>query len=88
MGCSILIPCIIFADEYANGVHKYRLIVPRTRNVLEVCQFVVLLGMFLLVMSDRDPSKLGSFELCFIVYTLGWVLDQFVSTLPTIGVSA
>jgi hypothetical protein len=57
---------------------EYRLIVPRTRNILEVFQFIILLALFLRVMVDRNPSKYGGFELVFMIYTLGWALDQFV----------
>jgi hypothetical protein len=51
------------------------------RNILEVFQFLILLVLFLLVMADRDASTFGLIELVFIVYTFGWVLDQFASIL-------
>lgn len=72
-------PISLYNPRKAPIFNQYRLIVPRTRNVLEVAQFVVLLVLFLLVMVDRDPSTFGGMELSFIIYTLGWVLDQFVS---------
>lgn len=74
-------PISLYNPRKAPLFNQYRLIVPRTRNILEVCQFVVLLLLFLFVMIDRDPSKFGAFEGLFIVYTLGWVLDQLVSSM-------
>ncbi|KAK2626060.1 hypothetical protein QTJ16_004322 [Diplocarpon rosae] len=70
-------PISLYNPRNAPIFNQYRLIVPRTRNVLEVCQFAVLLVLFLSVMVDRDPSKFGGVELAFIVFTLGWVLEQF-----------
>jgi hypothetical protein len=74
-------PISLYNPRKAPMFNQYRLIVPRTRNILEICQFLILLVLFILVMADRDPSKFGSLELVFIVYTLGWVLDQFASIL-------
>jgi hypothetical protein len=75
-------PISLYNPRKAPLFNQYRLIVPRTRNILEVCQFVILLVLFLLVMSDRDASTFGVVELIFIIYTMGWVLDQFVSGAP------
>lgn len=73
-------PISLYNPRKAPLFNQYRLIVPRTRNILEVCQFIILLVLFLLVMSDRDASAFGMVELIFIIYTIGWVLDQFVSS--------
>ncbi len=80
-------PISLYNPRKAPLLNQYRLIVPRTRNILEVCQFITLLVLFLLVMSDRDASKFGTFELLFIIYTLGWVLDQFVSSIVPRSIS-
>ncbi|KAK6582309.1 hypothetical protein PZA11_004717 [Diplocarpon coronariae] len=74
-------PISLYNPRKAPIFNQYRLIVPRTRNFLEVCQFIVLLVLFLSVMVDRDPSKFGVVELAFIVFTLGWVLEQFACIL-------
>jgi hypothetical protein len=74
-------PISLYNPRKAPVFNQYRLIVPRTRNILEVCQFIILLVLFLLVMADRDASTFGVMELVFIIYTLGWVLDQFASIL-------
>ena len=69
-------PISLYNPRKAPLLNQYRLIVPRTRNYLEVCQFVILLVMFLLVMAHRDPTYFGMREWIFIIYSLGWVLDQ------------
>lgn len=74
-------PISLYNPRKAPMFNQYRLIVPRTRNILEICQFMILLVLFLLVMADRDPSTFGFMEVVFIVYTCGWVLDQFSSIL-------
>ncbi|KAN0122224.1 hypothetical protein V8E51_000550 [Hyaloscypha variabilis] len=74
-------PISLYSPRKAPLFNQYRLIVPRTRNILEVCQFIILLVLFLLVMSNRDASTFGMVELLFVIYTLGWVLDQFASIL-------
>jgi hypothetical protein len=75
-------PISLYNPRRAPLFNQYRLIVPRTRNILEVCQFIVLLVLYLFVMIDRDPSNYRVMELVFDVYTMGWVLDQFVSVRP------
>ncbi|KAK0118752.1 hypothetical protein ONS96_011837 [Cadophora gregata f. sp. sojae] len=74
-------PIELYNPRKAHVFNQYRLVVPRTRNVLEVAQFIVLLFLFLFVMVNRDPSTLRGVELAFIIYTLGWVLDQIASIL-------
>jgi len=74
-------PIALYNPRQAPILNQYRLIVPRTRNVLEVAQFIVLLFLFLFIMVNRNPSTFGGVELAFIIYTLGWVLDQFASIL-------
>lgn len=71
-------PISLYNPRKAPLFNQYRLIVPRTRNILEVCQFIILLVLFLSVMADRDPSTFGMVELVFIIFALGWILDQFV----------
>lgn len=70
----------------ASLLDQYRLVVPRTRSFLEVVQFAVLLGLYLLFMAGGggDPagaSAFGARELCFAVFAFGWVLDQFATML-------
>jgi hypothetical protein len=74
-------PISLYNPRKAPMLNQYRLIVPRTRNILEILHFMILLMLFVFVMADRDPSTFGVVELTFIVYTCGWVLDQFASIL-------
>lgn len=76
-------PISLYEPRTAPLLNHYRLIVPRIRNVLEVCQFVLLLVFYVLVMVNRDPAQFDfdAYELVFCFYTFGWVLDQFASIL-------
>lgn len=74
-------PISLYDPRKAPIFNQYRLIVPRTRNFLEVGQFVVLLVLFIWVMSTRDSKFISTVELVFMIYTLGWALDQFASML-------
>lgn len=74
-------PISLYDPMKAPLLNQYRLIVPRTRNILEVCQFVVLLTLYVIVMRDRDPATFSVKEFAFCIYTFGWVLDQFASIL-------
>lgn len=74
-------PISLYDPRKAPLLNQYRLIVPRTRNFLEVVQFIILLVLYVLVMSKRDPGTFSVIELIFCVYTAGWVLDQFATIL-------
>lgn len=74
-------PITIYDPRKAPLLNQYRLIVPRTRNFLEVTQFVILLLLYVLVMADRDPTNFTTVEVAFDFYTAGWCLDQFASIL-------
>ena len=74
-------PILLYNPREAALLNQYRLIVPRTRNLLEVCQFIVLLVLYMHVMENFDPAKFTIRELVFCIYTFGWVLDQFASIL-------
>lgn len=74
-------PISIYDPAKAPFLNQYRLIVPRTRYILEVCQFGLLLILYLLVMLNRYGTKFTRYEAAFCVYAFGWVLDQFASVL-------
>lgn len=74
-------PIALYDPRHAPLLNQYRLIVPRTRNFLEVLHFVILLMLYIAVMNVQDPGPLRLLELTFIVYCLGWVLDQVASIL-------
>ncbi|KAK0308844.1 hypothetical protein LTR01_004723 [Friedmanniomyces endolithicus] len=75
----------LYDPRKAPYLNQYRLIVPRTRNILEVFQFVVLLVLYMLVMVYEahtiGPShlKFTIYELVFTIYAIGWVLDEIAS---------
>ena len=74
-------PISIYNPRKAPLLNQYRLIVPRTRYFLEVCQFSLLLLLYLLVMINREGVNYNYHELGFCLYAFGWVLDQFASVL-------
>ena len=74
-------PISLYNPRKAPLLNQYRLVVPRTRNFLEICHFIILLLLFLFIMAERDPSSFSAREIIFMVYTLGWVLDQIGSIL-------
>lgn len=74
-------PISLYDPRAASLLNQYRLIVPRTRNIMEIVQFVILLFFYVLFMMERDPTRLSIYETCFSVYAFGWVLDQFATIL-------
>lgn len=74
-------PISLYNPREAPLLNHYRLVVPRIRNYLEIAHFAVLLTLYLLFMSERDWRRVNNLEVCFIVYALGWVLDQFATLL-------
>ena len=71
----------LYNPKKAPLFNQYRLNVPRTRNILEVVQFLILLGLFLLVMQTKRPLHFSGPEVIFCVYTFGWILDQLATIL-------
>ncbi|KAK4127090.1 hypothetical protein N657DRAFT_567097 [Parathielavia appendiculata] len=74
-------PISLYNPREGPLLNHYRLVVPRTRKYLEIMHFVVLLGLYLAFMSERDATMISDLELCFTVYACGWVLDQFATLL-------
>ena len=69
-------PISLYDPRRAPLLNQYRLIVPRTRNLIEVCQFIVLLGLYIAVMVGRETrmdTKYEVVELVFDIYASGWV---------------
>lgn len=71
----------LYHPSKAPLLNQYRLIVPRIRNVLDICQFIVLLTLYLMVMKHHKHSHMTAPEVAFCVYACGWVLDEFASML-------
>ena len=74
-------PIMLYDPRRAPLLNQYRMIVPRTRALLEVVQFVVLLGLYLGVMYYGKKNELEYLEVIFIIFSLGWILDQTASVL-------
>ncbi|KAF2869069.1 hypothetical protein BDV95DRAFT_499296 [Massariosphaeria phaeospora] len=74
-------PISLYDPRKAPLLNQYRLMVPRTRNMIEVIQFVILLCLYCLCMGNRDGVALTKPEIWFIVYACGWVLDECASML-------
>ncbi|KAL9106744.1 MAG: hypothetical protein Q9227_008243 [Pyrenula ochraceoflavens] len=80
-------PISLYQPARAPLLNQYRLIVPRTRNFLEVVQFVILLILYVLTMIHRGDNvrdheiHITGYEVVFMVYAFGWVLDQTASML-------
>lgn len=74
-------PISLYDPRASSLLNQYRLIVPRTRNILEIMQFVILLVLYVLFMAERDPTTFSISEVMFSVYSFGWVLDNFATIL-------
>ena len=74
-------PIALYDPRESPLLNQYRLIVPRTRNILEAIQFAILLGLYITVMLMREKNKLTVLEACFAIYAFGWGLDQFATIL-------
>ncbi|KAF7535405.1 hypothetical protein G7054_g5412 [Neopestalotiopsis clavispora] len=74
-------PISLYEPREAPLLNQYRLIVPRTRNLLEIMQFIILLCLYLAFMAERDAEQYSFLEMAFSVYAFGWVLDQFATIL-------
>lgn len=71
----------LYDPRKASILNQYRMVVPRTRNVLEVLHFLMLIFLYTATMIRRDYSYFSGWEIAFMVYAAGWVLDEFASVL-------
>lgn len=74
-------PISLYDPSKAPLLNHYRLIVPRIRNVLDIVEFMLLLFLYILVMSNRHGIKFTMYELIFCIYALGWCLEEVASML-------
>ena len=74
-------PITLYHPDQAPLLNQYRLMVPRTRNYLDICQFLVLLLLYVLAMNKQNGVEFTVYELIFDIYALGWVLDELASIL-------
>lgn len=71
-------PISLYDPRKAPLLNHHRLIVPRTRNTIELFQFVILLGLYVMTMISRH-SELNVWEFAFVVYSAGWLLEKFAA---------
>lgn len=71
-------PVSLYDPRKAPILNHYRLIVPRTRNIIELLHFVVLLSLYVLAMVNRHQQS-NYWEFAFVVYTAGWVLEKLAA---------
>ncbi|KAM0716112.1 hypothetical protein Q7P37_008626 [Cladosporium fusiforme] len=75
----------LYDPRKAPILNQYRLIVPRTRNAIEACQFILLLLLYVLTMANKaraigpEHLRFTVAELVFAVYGVGWCLDEMAS---------
>ena len=75
----------LYDPTRAPLLNQYRLIVPRTRNILEAVQFITLLVLYMLMMGNREHTigpnhlKYNAYELLFDMYAVGWAVDEMAS---------
>jgi hypothetical protein len=74
-------PISLYDPRKAPLLNQYRLMVPRTRNMIEVVQFIILLALYCWCMTTRRDHYLTNAEIIFILYGAGWVLDELASCL-------
>ena len=72
-------PISLYDPRRAPLLNNHRLIVPRSRNVIETVQFMVLVLLYVLAMVHRNSSTPGIYETLFVIYTAGWILDEFAA---------
>lgn len=75
----------LYDPRRAPILNQYRLIVPRTRNIIETVQFIILLVLYIATMISKSRTvgaghtRFTSLELVFIVYAIGWNMDEIAS---------
>lgn len=78
-------PITLYHPNKAVWMNQYRLMVPRTRNLIDIGQFLLLIVLYVLTMRHRNKEKhseeFTNYELVFMIYAMGWVLDEFASIL-------
>lgn len=74
-------PVSLYDPRKAPLLNQYRLIVPRTRNLIEVTQFVILLSLYCFCMVSQQHADFTTAEALFMIYGLGWVMDECASML-------
>ncbi|CEJ54851.1 hypothetical protein PMG11_01140 [Penicillium brasilianum] len=72
-------PISLYNPRKSPILNHRRLIVPRLRNIIEICQFAVLLLLYGLTMVYRDGTNITTYETIFCTYASGWLLEEFAA---------
>ncbi|KAI0154041.1 hypothetical protein BJ166DRAFT_555886 [Pestalotiopsis sp. NC0098] len=74
-------PISLYDASAAPLLPHSRLSVPRIRAVIEIAQFLLLVVLYVLTMTHRGSPSVSVFECIFVIYTTGWVVDEFASVI-------
>ncbi|UPL02007.1 hypothetical protein LCI18_012941 [Fusarium solani-melongenae] len=72
-------PVSLYDPQKAPLLNHRRLIVPRSRYVIEFVQYIVLVLFYILTMMHRGTNTLWMYETLLISYSAGWVLHEFAA---------
>ncbi|KAI9148927.1 Calcium channel YVC1 [Paramyrothecium foliicola] len=70
-------PVSLYDPTKAPLLNHERLIVPRLRNFIGIFGFLILLALYVLTLVHRNSDNLAIYEIAFVVYTTGWVVEEF-----------
>ncbi|KAF9514620.1 hypothetical protein BS47DRAFT_1294946 [Hydnum rufescens UP504] len=70
----------IYDPRDAPFFDHYRLRVPRYRAIMEFVNFAVLLFLFIVCLSSKNLSHITASEVVFMVFVLGFMLDEFAAS--------
>ncbi|KAI1846652.1 hypothetical protein JX265_009045 [Neoarthrinium moseri] len=74
-------PIALYDPRQAPLLPHTRLSVPRVRSVMELTQFIVVVILYVLTMSARSSPKISIYECVFIIYTTGWIVNEFAAVI-------
>lgn len=69
-------PIQLYNPRESRLLNHRRLIVPRIRAMIELVQFMVLVGLYIVTMMNQHRPD-NAWESIFVMYTAGWVLQEF-----------
>ncbi|KAK7543575.1 hypothetical protein IWX49DRAFT_328964 [Phyllosticta citricarpa] len=74
-------PVRLYNPRKGPILNHYRLIVPRTRNIIDIVQFLILIILYAITMTNRDHTQWTGYEILFAIYGAGWCLDESATIL-------
>lgn len=70
----------VYDPRAAGWLDHGRLRIPKYRAIIEFINFSILTALFVLAITHKNNHRVNGFELAFIIYTLGFSLDEFAAT--------